>query len=436
MPAYTEITEKHIGSLSLESRKALGQYMTPASIGDVMADMLDLDPASSPDVLDPACGTGELLLAVQRACPNAHLFGFDIDEGMVDAARENVPDSNIRLLSIFDEASVAEHGKYDYVIGNPPYFEMKKDDPDLASSAIEGFAALSDKGRLNIYSLFVEYAMRLVRVGGKVSFLVPPSMNNGAFFKELRRRVLELGVVRQIRLVRENDSFEDALTSVQILLLERTDDGYEKNLKASSAYVHDTGSTIIFTDRKDVIEKFAKGRASIGSQGFSVKTGTVVWNKYKGDFAKGNICSSGGVERTDGKQEKAPGSDMVPVLFAKDISVDNKLVLSDKVSAPGHWLPDTAARVDKGPAIIVNRIVGSLDAPRLRFAYVDLDRFYGENHVNVITREDGDAVKMKQLFDILSAIESSELSSYLQAVTGNTQLSATELGEMPVAKIS
>ena len=127
MPAYTEITEKHIGSLSLESRKALGQYMTPASIGDVMADMLDLDPASSPDVLDPACGTGELLLAVQRACPNAHLFGFDIDEGMVDAARENVPDSNIRLLSIFDEASVAEHGKYDYVIGNPPYFEMKKD---------------------------------------------------------------------------------------------------------------------------------------------------------------------------------------------------------------------------------------------------------------------------------------------------------------------
>lgn len=436
MSVYTEVTEQHISSLSLEARKALGQYMTPSSIGDVMAQMLDLDPDGSPSVLDPACGTGELLLAAQRACPNAGLFGFDVDEGMVAAASENVPDANIRLLSIFDEASVSEHGKYDYVIGNPPYFEMKKDDPDLASESIEGFAALSDKGRLNIYSLFVEYAMRLVHIGGKVSFLVPPSMNNGAFFKCLRRRVLELGVVREIRLVRENDSFEDALTSVQILLLERTDAGYEKNLEASKDYVYDTGSTIIFTDRKDVIEEFSKGKASLVAQGFTVKTGTVVWNKYKGDFAKGNICSSDGVVRTDGKREAAPGNDMAPVLFAKDISADNALALSDKVSAPGHWLPESAARLDKGPAIIVNRIVGSLDNPRLRFAYVDLDRFYGENHVNVITRADGDVQKMKQLFEVLSAVKPDDLSAYLQAVTGNTQLSATELGEMPVSKIT
>ena len=130
MPAYTEITEKHIGSLSLESRKALGQYMTPASIGDVMADMLDLDPASSPDVLDPACGTGELLLAVQRACPNAHLFGFDIDEGMVDAARENVPDSKfeseMRGGLFFYRCRIDEVDYYVYLIEDDGVYRQEK----------------------------------------------------------------------------------------------------------------------------------------------------------------------------------------------------------------------------------------------------------------------------------------------------------------------
>ena len=440
---FTQITADHIASLDLEGRKALGQYMTPASIGDEMARMLCIPPGSAPAVVDPACGTGELLLAVRRQCPDARLTGFDIDEGMLAAAERNVPSAEFRACSIFDPASRLEHGSYDFAIGNPPYFEMKKSAPDLRAGGVEGFASLEDKGRLNIYALFVEYALRLVRVGGAVSFLVPPSMNNGAFFKRLRRRVLELGRVSDIALIRENDAFSDALTSVQILLLVRTDDGYEHNLAASAPFVHETDSGVIFTDRKGVIDEFSRGKTPIGKQGFEVRTGTVVWNQHKAAFRAGQRaearCQAIGkvaVPVIGGGFECPPAAGMLPVLFSKDIAADGSLALSSKISAPGHWLPEGAARVDCGSGIVVNRIVGSLENPRLRFALVELDRFYGENHVNVITRPDGDTAKVRALFDSLSALKPDELSAYLQAVTGNTQLSATELGELPVPDIS
>lgn len=428
---YTDITRQHIASLGLPARKVLGQYMTPASIGDRMAALLGIPEGSAPDILDPASGTGELLLAARRACPQARLIGFDVDGGMVAATSRNIADAECRVLSIFDEQSREHYGRYDYIIGNPPYFEMKKDDPRLAMGGVEGFASLEDKGRLNIYALFVEYALRLVKPGGRVSYLIPPSMNNGAFFKCLRRRILELSRIVALEMVRENDSFEDAMTSVQILVLERNGDGYEANLAASGQFVHDTGSTVIYTDSKSAIEKFASGRASIVSQGFSVKTGTVVWNKHKSDFRDG-VESEDGVARAGGGFEAAPQAGMAPVVFAKDISTANKLELSGRISAPGHWLPAGSAKYAGNPAIVVNRIVGSLDNPHLRFALVELDRFFGENHVNVITRDDGDARKIRELYSALSRLDSSELSGYLQAVTGNTQLSATELGEMPV----
>ena len=72
-------------------------------------------------------------------------------------------------------------------------------------------------------------------------------------------------------MIRDNSSFDDALTSVQILLLERTGDGYEENLEASSKFVYETGSTVIFTDRKKTIEKFG-GLRNFYSVLFTQKT--------------------------------------------------------------------------------------------------------------------------------------------------------------------
>ena len=258
---YTDITASCIESLPLAERKALGQYMTPATIGDMMAARLfDGTPAmpSVPSVIDPACGTGELLLAAHRACPAAKLTGCDVDQCMIDTAIANlsacdVPTDGIHHVSMFDVESLGLHGKYDAVIGNPPYLVMRKDDARLKGSGVARFSSLHEAGRLNVFALFIEYSLLLLRNGGRMVLLVPPSVNNGAYFRKIRRRMLELGRIEDITVICDNHIFGDAMTAVEIVTMSRTDDGFEENVRASDGWLWDAngdGSDLVLTDDK------------------------------------------------------------------------------------------------------------------------------------------------------------------------------------------
>jgi hypothetical protein len=80
-----------------------------------------------------------------------------------------------------------------------------------------------------------------------------------------------------------------------------------------------------------------------------------------------------------------------------------------------------------GPAIVVNRITGSVGSGSLRCAMIPngMD-FVGENHVNVIVPQP----EREQLVDwdlLLSALRKPEINERIRLLTGNTQVSATEL---------
>jgi demethylmenaquinone methyltransferase/2-methoxy-6-polyprenyl-1,4-benzoquinol methylase len=44
----------------------------------------------APRVLDVACGTGDIAIALAQACPQAEVFGLDFSEAMLDVARERI----------------------------------------------------------------------------------------------------------------------------------------------------------------------------------------------------------------------------------------------------------------------------------------------------------------------------------------------------------
>lgn len=411
---YSSVTTAHMDTLDLADRKKQGQYMTPADLGDAMVEALDLSSISDDAViLDPAVGTGELLLAVRRATSKGVLQGFDVDGGMRDPFLANVPEGEFNKFDLFATEWRAREGSADFIIANPPYFEMRKDDARL--QALSDFATTTGKGRLNIYALFFEYALRLLTPTGRMVFLVPPSMNNGAYFKQLRNTILDHGRITSLTLVRENNLFSDALTSAQIIVIEKTDAGRDANMAASYPYTFATHNDFIITDNLAGIEAYwGEGKKSLHDLGFTVKTGPIPWNQYKNQF----------VTEEDG----------LPLLYSKDITGDHKLVLSDKIPGERRYLPASLGKQLNAPAIIVNRVVGSLARPSLKFAYVDESSF-AENHVNVIQHADTNA--LGALFTVLEELDPAELASYLQALTGNTQLSATELLHLlPVAEAS
>lgn len=427
MSSFTDETTAYISSLSIEDRKAAGQYMTPNYLGKRMSSYLKTFVEEKTQngeiikVLDPAVGTGELLRAFDEVFPNVKkkFYGFDIEQGMIDTAKKNVKGIDVCIKSIFEPVGIHEN-MADVIIGNPPYFEIKKDFPELANI---DFDTKNEKGRLNIYSLFFEYAARLLKHDGVMVYLVPPSMNNGAYFKELRKFILNNFTIELIEIIRDNKHFDDALTSVQIVVLKKKPEptvpvyGDIKNSKFIvdfnniTSHKSDIVLPTIFTDNAKHIKKYWSGRQSLADAGFKVKTGNTIWNEHKHNFVT----------------VKTHTSIHAPLLYSKDI-VNNNLVLDAKLD-DRRWLPITD-KVTQEPSIIVNRIVGSLSNPQLKYTLVDLPEYYTENHVNVITVPNvsrNEALKM--LKELIKEFNNSEtwLKDYLQCITGNTQVSATEL---------
>lgn len=382
--------------------------MTPPAIADEMAKKLCIK-SDVPDtvVLDPAVGTGELLLATRRTYNNVSLSGFDTDTGMLKTAAQNIPEASLKELSLFSEKWKNFKNTIDYIIANPPYFEISKNDTRL--SYLSDFKTKNNNGRINIFSLFIEYSLKLLKNDGVFVCLIPPSMNNGSYFKSLRKLILSEGVIEDLTIIRNNDHFDDALTSVQILTIRKTSNGFDKNFEKSSNYVYGNSSSFIFTDNVKTITSYKKGKSTLSELGFSVRTGNIIWNNFKKDF-------------TD---------DGLTLIYSRDISLDKKIVLSDVIPSSRRFLPEQSGKYVTAPFIVFNRVVGSLKNPVLKFALVDDGKWFVENHVNVVTHTDKS--KIHTLYNILLNVKDDELVEYIKSVTGNTQLSSKELLSLPVA---
>lgn len=417
---FTNVTTRFIDSLNLEDRKKVGQYMTPQFLGQRMAQKLST-PSGSSKVLDPAVGTAELLLSYKKVhglTPETAYYGWDVDKNLLKTAKTNFPEGTFEEHSLFNPLNSELMGYFDHIIGNPPYFEIKKDDPALKNCDL---TTLNEKGRLNIYALFFEYALKLLKIGGEMVFLVPPSMNNGAYFTLTRRNILENAVINSIEIVKENSHFADALTSVQIIHLTKTADSYENNLKESAPWVVNfnevtqtpvTEVTLptIFTADKETITNQWSNSYNLNQLGFKVSTGKIPWNQVKDLFLPEEEYDEG-----------------IPLLYSKDIDVNNQLSLKSALD-DRRYLPADYTHSQEGQKIIVNRIIGALTNPNLRFCLVDLTtKYVTENHVNVIEPAESEtSVSLDNLAQQLAA-SNVWLGKYLSSLSGNTQLSAKEL---------
>ena len=93
----------HLGDLYLENvigeyeAKKRKLYFTPHSVAEALAKMtLEGNTKEKPNVLDPAVGSGRLLMAAHEYCPSARLYGVDnslplIRTAFTNAAIHSIP---------------------------------------------------------------------------------------------------------------------------------------------------------------------------------------------------------------------------------------------------------------------------------------------------------------------------------------------------------
>ncbi len=337
---YSNPTCRWIESASLKHRKELGQYMTPATLRERLLDQCDLRPGIR--VLDPGVGTGEFLASVMVKEPRAKTYGWDIDKTVLSVASEVVPQA-----TLLERSALTPHigDPFDLVIGNPPYFQFR------ASPDIRRHYGRVISGRVNIFALFFQVGLELLNLGGQLAFVVPPSMNNGAYFNNLRNYILDYGAVEFLEVYSDYSLFSNAQTPVQLIVIRRGAADRGKHTYPYSDPSNGFRRTLFFEDPQHIRRLFRNGN-TLHQLGYEAVTGTVVWNQHKGAL------------------RRSPSRKTVPLIWAHNI-MDASIVLVDNHRRPQYIETELPPMV--GPAIVANRITGSVGSGALKCALIPED---------------------------------------------------------------
>lgn len=393
-------TLNYIEEEGIDRRKSLGQYFTPKKIREKLISKLpdSFLNQKNLEVLDPGCGTGEFLLTVKNLLDSPNLYGWDIDEKMVEISREVVPEVNIEKTNTLKKDL---ENRFDLVVGNPPYYEFNPDE-EIRKKYEEVI-----NGRLNIYGLFIYQGIKLLKNGGYLAFVNPPSMNNGAYFSKLREFIVRNSNIEFLTVLDDAELFHDAQQSTMLFVLKKGENHGD--------YIFDKNGVMIFSENANYLKRKFKDKLSLKEMNYEVKTGGLVWNENKDiltDEPEGNV----------------------PVIWSHNITEEG-------LKLDNHQKPQYAdtGEPSVGPAIVVNRVVGKPGSGEIKAALIPEGmEFIGENHVNVIFPPEKkqpllsqNGVKLEEqkldLEDILEQLNSPEKLKVVQSITGNTQLSKTEL---------
>jgi adenine-specific DNA-methyltransferase len=377
-------------------RSPLGQFLTPRVLRELLSAQVPLKEGMR--VLDPGVGTGEFLRTCSERCSGLDLFGWDIDEPVLEVARRLVPEAEVSSRSAL---SIWNGEKFDVVIGNPPYFEMR----ELEFESRKNFSEVIS-GRPNIFSLFFKAGYEVLKDGGYLAYVVPPSMNNGAYFEKLRQFILKNFRIEYLKVFNDPFLFEDVQTAVQLIVLRKGYSGTEYTIDLGSLSNSDAQRTI-FSDEPSLLLDEFKNKTTLFNLGYKASTGTVVWNTRKEDLLKVKSDQS------------------TPLIWASNITSAKDVVLNEDNPKRPQYIQNVHPHV--GPAIVANRITGSVGKGSLRCALIPEGmKFVAENHVNVIkARSEVDQILGWQ--ELLLRLRSPDIARRVQMLTGNTQISATEL---------
>ncbi len=211
--------------LAYATPRALGLVETPDPLVRFMVGLLP--PKGPSRVLEPACGEAPFLRAFAEAYGRGHrMVGVEIHPERAQRARERVPfaeilEGDFLLLDL--------EGGFDIVLGNPPYGAVGEEGRypihplrDRRKAYRRLFSTW--KGRYNLYGAFLEKAVRLLRPGGRLGFLVPAGWFLLEEFARLRAFLAWEGGLRVFYLGRV---FPGRKVRASLLLFERGGKGLE-----------------------------------------------------------------------------------------------------------------------------------------------------------------------------------------------------------------
>jgi adenine-specific DNA-methyltransferase len=214
---------------SVELRKARGAFFTPPEMVSFITNWAIRSPNDS--VLEPSCGEAAFLLGAgdrlralgaEALAGGAQLNGVELHAPSARAARQLLLQRGFRAgIQVSDFFDVEQLGRYDAVVGNPPYVRYQdftgRDRAKGLRAALRQGVRLT--GLSNSWAAFVVHASQFLKPNGRLGLVLPAELLSVNYAAQVRRFLLDR--FASVRLVMFDELvFPGVLEEVVLLLAE------------------------------------------------------------------------------------------------------------------------------------------------------------------------------------------------------------------------
>lgn len=211
-------------------------------------------------VIEPGCGTGEFIFALQEYYPHSEIVGIEKNETLANSI-QNVSQN----VSIEHKNFLRVKRKFDLVIGWPPSYILKKTEVLANQKAII-------EGRPNSFVLFLLHAMEIVEQNGIIAFILPRLFLSALTFNIVRDMVHNNYEILGIFYPNDKQQKHNFVFIIR----------KNKNNSQNHLYSCTIRNCIVFNEPNNIaaLKELVTSR-NLYSLQMDVKIGTIVWNKHK-----------------------------------------------------------------------------------------------------------------------------------------------------------
>lgn len=443
-------------------RKQQGHFGTPSTIADFMAGMFTDIPTSKIRILDPGAGVGILSAAVcqrilrLKSPRHVEVELWEANPQLVpylrrtmDRCRTALAMSGHRLdyTLCLDDVILANSRKplfedspapsFHLSILNPPYYKLRKESPQAKAMAHVVH------GQPNIYAFFLAVAADLLLPGGQMVAITPRSYFNGPYFKKFRKWFFDRMAARHIHVFEsrtEAFSEDDVLQENVILLAEKGGETKEVTLTMSRG--RDLGDLERSTVPYDRVIDGSNGdhvvRVTTNPFEYEIVAALDALPRRFRDL--GFEISTGPVVtfRSTKYLRNEQSEDTAPLLWMHNVR-PFLTQFPPRNGKPTHIAVEDGSKKLLVPArryVLLKRFTAKEEKRRLVAGIMEPTDSYSEwvgleNHLNYVYRRGVDLGRAEAI-GLAAYFNSALVDRYFRAISGNTQVNATEIRTMPV----
>ena len=271
---YSNLSYKLTKLINKKEKQNNGIYFTPPNTIIKALNILFNYNKTFNNILEPSCGSCEFIDKLLNFYPNATVSGVEYNKIIYDNIKNNYDNnSNIKIINDdFLKNNLNE--KFDLIIGNPPYYVLKK--AEVEKEYYNYF-----DGRPNIFLLFIIKSLSLLSEEGILCFILPKSFLNCLYYNKTRKYIYDNYSI--LNIIECDDDYIETEQQTIIFIIKKGNDIGNSNLNDKYILKHLSDKYTIFATC-DVINRLNElyiSSTTLKALNFKVIVGNIVWNENK-----------------------------------------------------------------------------------------------------------------------------------------------------------